>query len=99
MYKLVFFVPESHLEAVKSAIFATGAGRIGHYDSCCWQTLGQGQFRPLPGSNPHLGTLNQTCQVPEYRVELVCADELDARRSNLGKGVEILRYEQGGFSA
>lgn len=75
MYKLVFFVPESHLEAVKSAVFATGAGRIGQYDCCCWQTLGQGQFRPLPGSNPHIGTLNQTSQIPEYRVELVCADE------------------------
>ena len=78
MYKLCFFVPESHLEEVKAAVFATGAGRIGDYDSCCWQTLGQGQFRPLEGSNPFIGNQGEVEHVSEYRVELVCADELIA---------------------
>ena len=76
MYKLVFYVPDSHLETVKTAVFATGAGRIGHYDQCCWQVLGTGQFRPLPGSNPSLGSHNQLESGPEWRVELVCSDEL-----------------------
>ena len=75
MYKLVFFVPGSHLEQTKSAVFAAGAGRIGHYDQCCWQVLGQGQFRPLSGSNPYLGQYQQLEVVQEYRVEMVCADE------------------------
>ncbi len=75
MYKLVFFVPESHLEAVKTAVFAAGAGRIGNYESCCWQQLGQGQFKPLPGSEPFVGDQGQLCQLAEYRVEMVCADE------------------------
>ncbi|MGB1142299.1 MAG: NGG1p interacting factor NIF3 [Halioglobus sp.] len=72
MYKLCFYVPESHAEAVKSAVFAAGAGRIGDYDSCCWQVLGQGQFRPLDGSQPYLGQQGMVETVPEYRVELVC---------------------------
>ena len=72
MYKLCFYVPESHLEAVKLAVFAAGAGRIGEYDSCCWQVIGQGQFRPLEGSQPFLGRQGSVEQVPEYRVELVC---------------------------
>ena len=75
MYKLCFYVPASHLEPVKSAVFAAGAGRIGDYDSCCWQVLGQGQFRPLPGSDPYLGQLGQIEQVEEYRVEMVCAGQ------------------------
>lgn len=79
MYKLVFFVPETHVETVKTAIFATGAGRIGDYDSCSWQTLGQGQFRPLEGSQPFLGQKGQVERVSEYRVELVCADQLIER--------------------
>lgn len=54
MYKLCFYVPESHLDVVKQAVFAAGGGRIGAYDSCCWQSLGQGQFRPLDGSQPYL---------------------------------------------
>ena len=73
MYKLCFYVPESHLEVVKAAVFAAGAGRIGDYDSCCWQVLGQGQFRPLAGSDPFLGRQGEVEQVAEYRVELVCA--------------------------
>jgi len=76
MYKLVFFVPETHVEAVKNAVFEAGAGRIGDYDCCAWQTLGQGQFRPLVGSNPFLGQQGEIETVPEYRVELVCRDDL-----------------------
>lgn len=72
MYKLAFFVPAEALEAVKAAVFATGAGKIGDYDNCCWQTLGQGQFRPLVGSQPYIGYQDEVAQVPEYKVELVC---------------------------
>src|SRR5690625_8022661 len=75
MYKLVVYVPESHLEAVKSALFSAGAGRMGDYDSCAWQVLGQGQFRPLEGSQPYLGQQGKVEYVPEYRVELVWAGE------------------------
>ena len=74
MYKLCFYVPESHLEPVKEAVFRTGAGRIGDYDSCCWQTLGQGQFRPRAGSQPFIGEQDQLERVAEYKVELVLED-------------------------
>jgi hypothetical protein len=76
MYKLCVYVPETHLEVVKQALFDAGAGRIGAYDSCCWQVAGQGQFRPLAGSNPFLGAQNQIETVLEYKVELVCEDHL-----------------------
>ena len=80
MVKLNFFVPESHLESVKSALFDAGAGRIGDYDSCCWQTKGTGQFRGLEGSNPFIknkeGKKGEIEQVEEYKVELVCDDAL-----------------------
>lgn len=75
MFKISVFVPESHLEVVKSALFAAGAGRIGHYDSCCWQTRGMGQFRPLAGSSPWLGEQGIIEHVAEYKIELVCADQ------------------------
>ena len=75
MYKLCLYVPASHLESVKAALFEAGAGRIGNYDSCCWQTLGAGQFRALDGSSPFTGELDRVEQVEEYRVEMVCSDE------------------------
>lgn len=74
MYKLCYFVPASHLEATKNALFVAGAGRIGDYDCCAWQCRGQGQFRPLDGSQPFLGQSGELEKVDEYRVELVCED-------------------------
>ncbi len=76
MYKLAFFVPPSHVEQVKDALFAAGAGRIGAYDCCSWQVLGHGQFRPLDGSQPFIGQAGEVEQVQEWKVELVVSDEL-----------------------
>ncbi|MCK5866058.1 Nif3-like dinuclear metal center hexameric protein [Marinobacter adhaerens] len=76
MYKMCYFVPETHVEKTKQALFDAGAGRIGDYDSCAWQCLGRGQFRPLEGSDPFLGHAGEIEAVDEYKVELVCADEL-----------------------
>ena len=75
MYKIVVFVPGTHKELVKDSVFKEGAGTIGDYDSCCWETKGMGQFRPLAGSNPYVGTRGRVETVEEYRVEMVCADE------------------------
>lgn len=76
MYKLCYFVPETHLEQTKAALFEVGAGRIGDYDCCAWQCRGQGQFRPLDGSQPFLGQQGELEVVDEFKVELVCKDEL-----------------------
>lgn len=76
MFKICVYVPENSVEKVKQALFDSGAGRIGNYDSCCWQTAGIGQFRPLKGSNPAIGSLNEVEHVSEVKIELVCADDL-----------------------
>ncbi|MEQ9546449.1 MAG: YqfO family protein [Marinobacter sp.] len=76
MYKLCYFVPETHLEETKAALFEAGAGRIGDYDCCAWQCRGQGQFRPLDGSQPFLGQQGELEVVDEFKVELVCSDDL-----------------------
>ncbi len=75
MYKLIFYVPPTHLATVKQTLFAAGAGRSGLYDHCCWQTLGTGQFRPLPGSRPFIGEIGRLRQVEEYKVEMLCEQQ------------------------
>ena len=95
MYKLCFYVPESHLESVKAAVFAVGAGRIGAYDNCCWQVLGAGQFRPLAGSHPYIGNENSLTSVGEYRVEMVC--EENAMGAVLRALVSAHPYEEPAF--
>ncbi len=76
MYKIAFFVPLTHSELVKTAMFEAGGGKIGNYDSCSFETLGTGQFRPLTGSNPFLGQKNLIEKVPELKVEMVVKNEL-----------------------
>lgn len=75
MYKICFYVPISHLEIVKNAMFASGAGKIGNYSHCAWQVLGHGQFIPLNGSNAFIGNINHLETVEEYKVEMVCDDD------------------------
>ncbi|MEA3251931.1 MAG: YqfO family protein [Pseudomonadota bacterium] len=74
MYKLAFFIPVDAAEDVKEAVFESGAGRIGDYEACCFQTRGTGQFRPLDGADPHIGRVGQLERVDELKVELVCRD-------------------------
>lgn len=71
MLKLCFYVPESHLELVKQAIFDAGAGKIETYDQCCWQVKGQGQFRPLKGSHAFIGSVGLVEHIDEFRVEML----------------------------
>jgi len=91
MYQLCFYVPESHLEKVKIALFEKGAGKLGNYDSCSWETEGVGQFRPLHGSSPFIGDKNKVEQVREFRVEMVIQDGYI--NSVLSKLVEVHPYE------
>lgn len=74
-YKLCVYIPDSHVDSVKQAMFDAGAGRIGDYDCCAWQVAGEGQFRPLEGSDPFLGKHGELEKVREYRVEMICAVE------------------------
>lgn len=74
-YRLTFYAPEEQLDSVKEAIFATGAGRFNHYDCCCWQSLGQGQFRALAGSDPFIGQQQKVTSLPEYKVEILCTED------------------------
>lgn len=75
VYKLVFFVPETHKEIVKQAVFAKGAGRYQNYDCCSWETQGTGQFRAMEGSQPFIGQQGTIERVHEYRVETICQAE------------------------
>lgn len=75
MLKLIYYVPESHLESTKQAIFEAGAGGIGNYEECAWQVKGIGQFKPVKGADPFLGQLDQLEKLEEWRVETIVPEE------------------------
>lgn len=75
LYQIIVYVPLTHVEEVKNAIFDAGAGRYEHYDRCSWQTQGSGQFRALEGSNPFIGIHNLLETVDEVKIETICTHE------------------------
>lgn len=76
MMKLTFYVPVESAEAVKNALFNVGAGRIGNYSHCSFETRGVGQFKPLIGSNPTIGKVEILEKIEELRVEIVFDDTI-----------------------
>ena len=69
--KLVVFVPESALDAVRDALFAAGAGRIGDYERCSWYTAGTGTFLGGEATDPSIGERGREERVSELRLETV----------------------------
>ncbi|MGB5866495.1 MAG: NGG1p interacting factor NIF3 [Arcobacteraceae bacterium] len=85
MYKLIYFVPTAHKEETKEALFAIGVGQYPMYENVCFETLGTGQFRPTADAKPFIGAPDVVEKVEEYRVEMVCKDDL------IKKAVEVLK--------
>ncbi len=75
MFKLVTFVPEEASEAVRVAVADAGAGEIGNYSDCSFQTEGIGSFKPLVGADPHIGTVGELEQTPEVRLEVIVPED------------------------
>jgi hypothetical protein len=73
--KLVVFVPPEALDAVRTAVFAAGAGRIGAYQRCSWYAEGTGTFLAGPGADPAVGEHRVEERVPELRLETVFPDD------------------------
>ncbi len=78
-YKIITFVPQHAVNAVADALYAAGAGHIGHYSHCGFQSPGQGTFLPLDGAKPAIGRAGRREIVPEIKLEtIVKADAVSA---------------------
>ncbi|MFA6950126.1 MAG: Nif3-like dinuclear metal center hexameric protein [Lentimicrobiaceae bacterium] len=69
--KLIIFTPQSHQEIVRTALFKAGAGVIGAYDSCSFNSPGQGTFRAQEGCNPYVGEIGELHTEPEVKIETI----------------------------
>lgn len=69
--KLVTFIPPTNLEEVLQAMYQAGAGQVGNYADCSFETQGVGRFKPGADSHPHIGSAGKPEKVTEIRVELL----------------------------
>lgn len=77
--KLVVFVPVSHADNVRNAIFKAGGGQIGNYDSCSFNLDGTGTFRAKEGANPFVGNIGLVHNEPEVRIETIVPSHSEDR--------------------
>jgi hypothetical protein len=85
MYKLHYYVPREAKEKTKDALFKIGAGKFNNYEHCSFETLGQGQFKPIANANPYIGTKDKVEYIEEYKVEMICEDSL------IKRAIEVLK--------
>jgi dinuclear metal center YbgI/SA1388 family protein len=76
LFKIAVFVPVSHAEAVKTALFNAGAGHAGNYSSCGFASSGQGTFMAGEGATPYVGEVNKLFSGEEIKIETVVPSHL-----------------------
>ncbi|MEN6413345.1 MAG: Nif3-like dinuclear metal center hexameric protein [Veillonellales bacterium] len=79
LVKFVVYVPFTHSEAVRTAMSQAGAGHIGNYSHCAFQSEGTGTFLPLTGTNPFIGKQGTLERVPEIRLETIMPEKSSNR--------------------
>ncbi|WP_096270606.1 Nif3-like dinuclear metal center hexameric protein [Paucisalibacillus globulus] len=76
IYKFAVYVPETHLESVTDALSKEGAGHLGNYSHCTFQSKGTGTFMPLTQANPFIGKQNELERVNEIKVETIVKESI-----------------------
>ena len=69
--KLYTYVPVDDAEKVRAAIFKAGAGDIGNYGECSFNTEGIGTYRPQEGADPYIGELGKRAETKEVKLEII----------------------------
>lgn len=77
LLKLYTYVPHTHSEVVKQALFAAGAGQIGNYSECSFSSPGKGSFRGNEASDPFIGKAGgDRTEVEEIKLEVLVPQHL-----------------------
>lgn len=90
--KLITFVPQGSLLEVRNTLFKAGAGSIGNYENCSFQSSGMGSFKGNEKSNPHIGEKNEFKIVEETKLEVIFERPLQSKILN--ELMKIHPYEE-----
>jgi hypothetical protein len=92
LMKLFCFVPVTHAEAVRNAIFEAGGGHIGGYSECSFAAEGTGTFKGGEGASPFVGEPGRRHEEKEVRLEMILPAWLS--RKIVGAMIRAHPYEE-----
>ena len=90
--KLVIYTPATHSDSIRQVMSEAGVGQIGNYSHCTFASTGIGSFKPLDGSQPFLGNVNEVELVEEVKLEGVIPTALVG--SAIAKIKSVHPYEE-----
>ncbi|MHB1177628.1 MAG: Nif3-like dinuclear metal center hexameric protein [Daejeonella sp.] len=90
--KLVTFCPDADAEKIRQAMFNAGAGWIGNYSECSYNTEGFGTFKASEGAAPHVGEIGKRHHESETRIETVYPESIE--KSLIAALIESHPYEE-----
>ena len=77
--KLFTFVPPSHAEQVRNALFEAGGGQISNYSECSFAAPGAGTFKAGENTSPFVGEKGQRHTEEELKLEIIFPEYLEKR--------------------
>ncbi|MDB5015859.1 MAG: Nif3-like dinuclear metal center hexameric protein [Mucilaginibacter sp.] len=77
--KLVAYVPVSHADEVRDALFAAGAGNIGNYSEVSFNAAGTGTFMGNDYTDPYVGEPGKRHLENEIRIETIYPAILESK--------------------
>lgn len=69
--RLITFAPNDKAADVRRAVFNAGAGHIGKYSECSFNSQGTGTFKAEAGADPYVGEVGKQHQEQETKIEIV----------------------------
>ena len=69
--KLITFAPIDKAEDLRNALFAAGAGQLGKYSECSFNSEGTGTFKPEEGADPFVGEIGTRHEEKEMKIEVI----------------------------
>ena len=77
--KLTTYVPKANANTLRQSLFNAGAGNIGNYDNCSFNTEGIGTFKGNEDSNPVIGQSGQLQEEEEIQVNITFQKHLESK--------------------
>jgi len=77
--KLEVYVPKENAEEVQNALFSSGAGSVGDYKNCSFQSVGVGTFLPSENASPQVGEKGKQERVEEVKIEVIFPKNMEKR--------------------
>ncbi|WP_455538349.1 Nif3-like dinuclear metal center hexameric protein [Terrisporobacter sp.] len=92
LYKVAVYVPLTHEIQVRKALGEAGAGYIGNYSHCTFNSQGIGTFRPEDNANPFIGKIGEIEEVKEVKIETIVPQKI--LQKTIDKMIKAHPYEE-----